>query len=70
MVFKQGAVTLTLRCATLGDVAGAASTSRNMGPKVILDQIATPSPVCIVCKANALFKHSPPLANRKRKATK
>lgn len=51
----------------LGEVAGAASMSRDMGLKVILGQIATPSSLC---NANALFKHAPPLANRKRKATK
>lgn len=51
----------------LGEVAGAAS--MRVGLKVILGQVATPSSLCIVCKANGLFKHTPPLANRKRKAT-
>lgn len=54
----------------LGEVAGAASMSMSMGLKVILGQIAAPSSLCVDCKANALFKHVPPLANRKRKATK
>lgn len=67
---EQGAAMLAWRCTTLGEVAGAASMSMNPGLKVILGQIAPLSSLCVVCKANALFKHAPPLANRKRKATK
>lgn len=61
---------LAWRCTMLGEIAGAASMSMSMGLKVILGQIAAPSSLCVDCKANALFKHVPPLANRKRKGTK
>lgn len=63
---EDRAATLAWRCTTLGEVAGAASMSMNPRLKVILGQIATPSFLCVACKANALFKHTPPLANRKR----
>ena len=44
----QGAATLAWRCTTLGEVARAASISMNMGLKVILGQITTPSSLCVV----------------------
>lgn len=57
------------RCTGLGEAAGVTSVLVNTGLKVSLGQRAAPSSLCIVYKANALFKHAPPSANRKRKAT-
>jgi len=60
----------TLAWDDAGEAAGAASMLMNAGLKVSPGQRAAPSSLCVVYKANALFKHAPPLANRKRNAIK